>query len=158
MGFWSNLFGSGEPAAETPAILPESKESKDLLWDKISSTLSILDNELRPIMVQAQQKKWVRATVSDFRNFTIKLRDGRTRAEKETAKIEAVPLQNPEFQDCAKTVGYFLKRINGEIKLVEEQLNGERNITQIPAHLSEGLSALEQLKGYWTNARKKFLE
>ena len=117
-----------------------------------------MDNELRPVMVQAQQKKWVRATASDFSNFTIKLRNGRTRTEKETARIEAVPLQNPEFQDCARTVTDFLKKINFEIKSVEEQLTGERNITQIPAHLTEGLSSLEQLKGYWTNARKKFLE
>jgi len=158
MGFFSKLFGK-EEAVEEPVVQAELKENKDLLWERVSGVLSYVENDLRPELVRAQQKKWIRATLSDFRNFHAKMMEGRMRLEKEIAKLEAVPLQNPIFQEYSRSLVGSFRRLNEEIKAVEQQLQGERNLTEITNHVTEGITVFDELKGYWTSqVRKQFLD
>ena len=158
MGFFSRLFGITEPVQE-PVIEAELKENKDMLWERVSSILSYVDNDLRPELVRAQQKKWMRATISDFRNFHAKMMDGRMRLEKDVARLEAVPLQNPAFQEYSRNMSNSFKRLIGELKEVEHQLQGERNVTEVTNHVTEGINVFDELKGYWTSqVRKQFLD
>ncbi|MEK6938921.1 MAG: hypothetical protein AABX04_07825 [Nanoarchaeota archaeon] len=158
MGFFSRLFGTEEPVSE-PVIQAELKENKDLLWERVSGTLSYVDSELRPELVRGQQKKWVRATFSDFRNFHAKMMEGRMRLDKEAVRVEAVPLQNPAFQEYSRNITASIRRLVDELKTVENQLQGEKNITEITNHITEGINIFDELKGYWSSqVRKQFLD
>ncbi|MFA6461883.1 MAG: hypothetical protein WCV90_06470 [Candidatus Woesearchaeota archaeon] len=158
MGFLSRLFGKAEPVEES-VIQAELKENKDMLWERVSDVLSYVDNDLRPELVRAQQKKWARATISDFRNFYTKIRDGRMRLEKDMTRIEAVPLQNPSFQEYSHSISASVKKMSEELKIVENQLSGEKNITEVTDHITEGINAFDELKNYWaTRVRKQFLD
>lgn len=158
MGFLSRLFGTEEPVSE-PVIQAELKENKDLLWERVSSTLSYVENELRPELVRGQQKKWVRATFSDFRNFHAKMMEARMRLEKEAARVEAVPLQNLTFQEYSRNITASVRRLVDELKTTENQLQGEKNITEITNHITESINIFDELKGYWSSqVRKQFLD
>lgn len=158
MGFFSRLFGASEPVQEQ-VIETELKENKDLLWERVSGVLSYVENDLRPELVRAQQKKWIRATFSDFRNFHAKMMEGRMRLEKEIVRLEAVPLQNPSFQEYSRNMAGSFRRLIQEIKSVEQQLQGEKNITEITNHVTEGINVFDELRGYWTSqVRKQFLD
>ncbi|MFH0701588.1 MAG: hypothetical protein V2A62_04075 [Candidatus Woesearchaeota archaeon] len=158
MGFFSRLFGTEEPVSE-PVIQAELKENKDMLWERVSGTLSYVDSELRPELVRGQQKKWVRATFSDFRNFHAKMMEGRMRLDKEAVRVEAVPLQNPSFQEYSRNITASIRRLVDELKTVENQLQGEKNITEITNHITESISIFDELKGYWSSqVRKQFLD
>ncbi|MBI4983164.1 hypothetical protein HZC32_00780 [Candidatus Woesearchaeota archaeon] len=155
MGFFSRLFGGREQMQEAALPSPELKDNKDLMWSRISEALSYIDNELRPELVRAQQKKWIRATFSDFRNFHLKIRDGRIRVEREAARLEAVPLTNPLFQEYSRNIVALTIKLSMELKLVEDQLQGERNINEITSHLSEGINIFDDLKSYWVSRVRK---
>jgi|GEM_PF-2622864 len=158
MGFFSRLFGKEVPVEE-PIVQAELKENKDMLWERVSAVLSYVDNEFRPELVRAQQKKWARATISDFRNFYSKIRDGRTILEKEAARIEAVPLQNPSFQEYSRSIVVSTRKMAEELKFVEDQLGGEKNITEITNHITESINVFDELKNYWASrVRKQFLD
>jgi hypothetical protein len=159
MGILSRLFGKQEPVQEAPQPEGESKENKDLLWERISEVMAFGDNQLKPELVRAQQKKWVRATFSDFRNFHIKVRDFKTKVERDTAKIEAVPMQSAIFQEYSKNIVSMLKQLTSHLKSAENQLSGERNITEITNSLTLAVNSYDEVKDYWANkVRKQFLE
>ena len=159
MGILSRLFGKQEPVQEAPQSEAESKDNKDLLWERISEIMAFGENQLKPELVRAQQKKWVRATFSDFRNSHIKIRDFRTKIERETAKIEAVPMQSMIFQEYTRNIISMLKQLNAQLKVAENQLGGERNITEIANSLTLSVNSYDEVKDYWTNkVRKQFLE
>lgn len=159
MGFLSKIFGKQEPVQEAAQQELESKESKDLLWARISEITTFGDNQLRPELARAQQKKWVRATFSDFRNFYAKIRDFRAKIEKDTAKIESVPMQSAEFQEYSRNVVAMIRRLTTEMKIVEDQLGNEKNVNEIANHLLASVNAYDEFKDYWTNrVRKRFLD
>jgi head-tail adaptor len=137
----------------------ESKESKDLLWARINEITTFGDNQLRPELARAQQKKWVRATFSDFNNYYGKVRDFRAKVERDITKVEAVPMQSAEFQEYSRNVVAMIKRLVLEMKMVEDQLGNEKNVNEIAAHLLASINTYDEFKDYWSNrVRKRFLD
>ncbi len=158
MGLFTKLFGKAEPMSEIPPVVDEGKDNKDLLWGRISQITSFVDSELRAELMRADEKKWIRATFSDFRNFHIKFRDFRVKLDKELSKLESVPLQSPMFQDYTRSMLGYLKALSTSLKNVEDQLYGEKNITEIARNIKTAINNLDDFKGYWNTVRKHFLE